>query len=475
MENSRIIRERSELPLHTINKEDTISDLIDKLNQNFGLIREYQGGRQGIPGVPGLPGCSNGFNYFDDDLDSDNISGFITSDNNSDSTPCSNYESSLEFNKVGLITNEEASTKIIFTNFTKDTTFYPVYDNLSELKSYPFTSFNDYDSKLTILNSNSTGVGNHITLLNSKAINLNPEFSCKSGFNISNDFQQTVTYNLETLRISGNKNENIQNHLNFIELQDDLTILRKNDSSQKLQFDSSDFVNDFFNRQYLTKQTKNNYAKISDRTGWNAIWQDFYHSEERWDVIPIEYVKITRLKYTVSNSNYITLSSSNGDTIPFTINENESSIRFKQLNNWVLVDFHLKFSNSQSFNTDFKINNLTIDIDTPTVSISTLNWLPGSTYTIYDRDDTTEGFPTPIYFMLNSLTVTNGESFKIDFRCKDIIFYQNQNSSPYFLDGQCWATINSSQITPEICYDNVEICQCVDIPLEMTVTVTEEE
>jgi len=138
-----------------------------------------------------------------------------------------------------------------------------------------------------------------------------------------------------------------------------------------------------------------------------------------------------------------------------------------------LVDFHLKFSNSQSFNTDFKINNLTIDIDTPTVSISTLNWLPGSTYTIYDRDDTTEGFPTPIYFMLNSLTVTNGESFKIDFRCKDIIFYQNQNSSPYFLDGQCWATINSSQITPEICYDNVEICQCVDIPVEMT--VTEEE
>ena len=66
MENSRIIRERSELPLHTINKEDTISDLIDKLNQNFGLIREYQGGRQGIPGVPGLPGCSNGFNYFDE-------------------------------------------------------------------------------------------------------------------------------------------------------------------------------------------------------------------------------------------------------------------------------------------------------------------------------------------------------------------------------------------------------------------------
>ena len=55
----RILQVRQELKLHLINDCELLPMMVEKINENFALIMEYQGGRQGNPGKFGNPSCMN--------------------------------------------------------------------------------------------------------------------------------------------------------------------------------------------------------------------------------------------------------------------------------------------------------------------------------------------------------------------------------------------------------------------------------
>ena len=57
----RILQVKQELKLNFINECDLLPTMVETLNDNFALIMEYQGGKQGNPGKFGNPSCMNLF------------------------------------------------------------------------------------------------------------------------------------------------------------------------------------------------------------------------------------------------------------------------------------------------------------------------------------------------------------------------------------------------------------------------------
>lgn len=458
MENSRIIRERNELILDIIDKNDTILSMVDKINSNFGVIREYQGGRQGIPGLPGLPGCSTGSYFSGGNCDCD--SNFDTSTKLFDI--CKKFQDSEAISDYQILFNKIANDRILFNNIAIDNNGLVLSKDTDNSPSTAIFIQPENDSKLTIINSDEYGVGKHITLANSYSIINNNLFGCKSGFDITVD-RDTLSDNTEFLRFKANKNEEILNHTHKVEFIDDLTSFRKNSSSQALNIDSgTDIENKFTNTQFLTPQLKNNIQRISNRTGWNAIWQDFYHDKEEWDVIDNSFINISNIKYKL-NDNYITENAENGNVDSFEIinNINNTTVRFKRLNNWILIDYHINIKTISEITSNIYLNNLRIKINTPTIGCSTINWLPGSSYNVpeYDKDSTDIEFPEPTYYKIDNFIINDSNSFLIDIKCKKVYFSKDDlNKQSYYLDGQCWASVkNGENSCPDTCEYDITI------------------
>jgi len=197
------------------------------------------------------------------------------------------------------------------------------------------------DSLLKIYNSDVFGNGKHIHLLNSQAVENNLDYLCKSGFTIDNDL--IANTNTEKLRVIGHVNEDIPYHNHEIEFTSSLLDLRKGDEKQVLGFDSgtsTDSPTFKASRFELSTQSNNNTFRIPDGTGWMGLWRDTNETTEQWEVIEKASLSFKSIRFKYQGNEVYKFE---GDTdIPLQFHDS-SVVRFKRMNNWVLVDFHIGF------------------------------------------------------------------------------------------------------------------------------------
>lgn len=464
MENIRIFKERSELALYNINTNDTMYSIIEKLNKNFAVLREYQGGRQGVPGFPGLPGCSGIPDFMNEDLDDD---GQIISTLEAKSLCLSMDAINSEEIEGGLeiIYNKWAHKPLILTNFSQlldgnaESVVVRKY-NEPDL-SYPFVMDNNFDTKLTIFNSDKSGRGKHLNLVNSKAVVDDRRYGCNSGFSISSD--KKTTTNLEELVISGNKNETIENHTHAIILENDYSVIRKNETSQSLILDSGISEDgDFSGRIHLQEQTDDNDFRLPNRTGWVGVWQDTLNSEEFWEFIPFTDIVISKINYKLKSGGGSIIAYED-DFNPIKIT-NKTIIRFKRLNNFVLIEYHINIK-SELVGEDIKINNIKFDIRIPTVGCGTLIWSDGCYYNNpgLDADEFDSQFTN--YFKIYNIKIKDSKSFGIVIKNNPNMLISKDNPNDnYYLDGQVWATVEDGQtICDDLIIVNEDSCDTMKI------------
>lgn len=463
MENTRIFKDRTELPLHTINYSDKFFTLIEKLNENFINIKEYQGGRQGLPGLPGLPGCSSVPDFINEDLD-DNEQIITTNEVNG---LCLSFDSNNETaikNDLEIMFNKFAHRPLILSNLSSvDNAFTFRQFDEPDLTT-PSVTDSNFDFKLSIYNSDKLGNGNHLNLVNSKAIIENRQFGCKSGFKFSVD-KKDITSNTETLLIAGNKNSNIENHRHIISLENNYTSISRNEESQKLKLDSgTDDKSIFSGRLQLQTQNSDNVFRIPDRTGFVGIWEDTLNSDEFWEYISYTDMKLSRINYSLNSVSNQLIKTSD---FPVEITD-KSIVRFKRLNNWVLIEYQIHLKTLPSFSITIELNNLQINMDIPTIGCRTLTWNPGVHYN-NPSCDVEDDFNTN-YFKITNVTLTNtnsttNKSFGIILKTNpQLILTQTSPNNTFYFDGQVWASVEEDGKSCEtLIIVNDDTCQNLKI------------
>ena len=97
--------------------------------------------------------------------------------------------------------------------------------------------------------------------------------------------------NTEVLNIKGLKDDRIQDHQHILNIELDATEFQKNKDTQILRIIPNDIkmvdgqLQQFSTNFMLQRQRKDNIVRISDATGWDAVWHDNYHNKEDWDII----------------------------------------------------------------------------------------------------------------------------------------------------------------------------------------------
>ena len=467
----RILQIRQELKLHLINECDLLPNMVEKLNENFALLMEYQGGRQGNPGRKGDPACMNLLGLNDNIGDK---SGTTIIDNPklidvNDKGQCETPEVLLMLEKLQIVLNEYAHTPIVYSNIYMDIEddnhlkMASVYDNAH---TSPLISPIIENYKLNIYNSNEKGEGYHLHLLNSRAATQDDYYACNSGFHFSGNFIDRCSLqeieksmcnlmnnqhyldmkytpktsellivggtNTEVLNIKGLKNDKIQDHQHILNLEVDATEFQKNEKTQILRIVPNDIemvegqLQPFSVNFMPQRQRKDNIQRISDATGWVGIWHDNYHNREDWDIIRGDDIKIL---YVCEEGNQTI-----NHNVASIININPNSmIRFKQLNRWVLIDWRIDMSIPEGQSLHLKNIRFRSSIDS--VECWTDAWLP-ATLTV-NEDECAELLQTNV--SPTAKIFVRGNGFDISIR-GEISF-----NSPLISSGQVWATMNNSE------------------------------
>jgi len=430
------------LNLSVLNIEDGFEEMIEKFNRNFREIQENGGGPAGpigpqgesIPGPPGPVGPKG------EDGDSE-WSRLVAS--NLCATDL-NLPIEDMIQTINLVTNKYSNKSILLTNLYDDSE--GILDNtsfLEELESSSVINTVAADYKLKIYNSDSDGRGKHIHLMNSKLAKNNNNFLCESGFSISDDAFDNTT---EILRVKGFRNSLIENHQVIVELIDDYTIFRFKEGSEyfKIDIENKD-TSAFGNTFYITKQTKPNINRIPDRTGWNACWEDTTDDAETWEVMYRDVVlnetneiTIDSITYNMGgNTNNITKQENIDLDLPVYLTDN-SYIRFKRLNNWVLIDYRIELVKSITDN--ITVKNIVFKVNKSTVSCRTISWLPG-TFIINDslNNEVDNYFH---HFKVESSLFNNAPTFKLLNKFSFSPLVMDADKKKYFIAAQVWATID---------------------------------
>lgn len=457
------------LNLDEISVYETYGKLIDKINRNFREIQNNGGGPMGQRGI-GRTGCRgksgppgrNGENILDEWIAKDAINGCI---NYEELYHYHENEQTPELNK--LIVNKFAHKSVLLTNVViTDDYQVKIVDIDEEDLSYEKLSAIASDYKLKIYNSDVDGKGKHIHLLNSKAATLNEEFLCDSGWSISADMIENS--NTEILRIIGRRNSNILNHRHVLELTNNLLVLRKYQSSQKLAFDSGvTEVEDVQGTFELLSQTQDNTYRIPDMTGYMGVWKDTNETTQTWELIDVSELVIMNLVYNAGSGNVAITHES--ESSPVYLNDS-SYIRFKRLNNWVLIDYRFGLTATTPGDV-FTVKNFTTKVDLSTVACRTIGWHP-STAMVNEaiNDNDTESFFG--FFKIDASKITeneNPDTFVISNKFANNYFTLDYTStiSNYYITGQVWATMTDVdticeviEISPEdLCVTDFELTQ----------------
>lgn len=458
------------LNLEEISVYETFGKMIDKVNRNFRELQNNGGGPIGPHGRTGRTGCrgkngppgKNGENLLDEWILKDAVNGCISY---SELYHYHENEQVPELNK--LIVNKYANKSILLTNIViTDDYQVKIVDIDEEDLSYEKISAITSDYKLKIYNSDIDGTGKHLHLLNTKAATLNEEFLCDSGWSLSADIVENS--NTEILRVKGRRNPNILNHNHIFELTSNLVVFRKYKNSQKLAFNSgSTEIENVQGVFELLPQSEDNTYRIPDMTGYVGIWKDTNETTQTWELLDNSELVIMNLVYNTGSGNIsVTNEITNG---PVYLN-NSSYVRFKRLNNWVLVDYRFSLT-ATTPGDEFVVKNFTTKIDLSTISCRTIGWHP-STIMVYEaiNDIDTESFFG--FFKIDSSKInanSNPDTFVISNKFSNNYFPLNYDSSisNYFITGQVWATITDVdticeiiEITPDDeCVTDFEITQ----------------
>lgn len=436
----RVLRLRSELNLPPIEPcVDNMMTIIDKLNMWARQIIEFSGGRQGEPGVQGIPGCNFSNDQFgggnlDDNLDFVTGDGLYTYD-------CENIEDIKELQQETIF-NFYAHKNLVLSNLVRDDLANRIdFYSPDNLFTTPFVTSNITEHKFNILNSDILGNGQHIQLINSKMVIDNKIAACNSGWSIVADYLKP---NKETLYIKGNRNSTLNQGLNVSILSDYIELFKSEDK-QKLRFfvnNEAATDNDFSSNFVLQPQTAKNEIRIPNRTGWMGVWQDTLHNREEYEFLsPLTDFDIIQIYLKGEETPILR-------DFPVKINKDESKYRFKRLNNWVLIDYHIKVELKDSG--EFTLKNIRFGQNINTLSCYTDNWLPMDAYYFIEEseevEDTKEFGRMKIF--------RNGNRFDLSIK-KEINLSKER---PYiYLDGQCWA------------YATVDACQLLKITSELDV------
>lgn len=445
-------------------KSDDFGIMIEKINNNFKEITNYGGGPMGPPGPQGKPGCPGEPGPPGPPGENDN------NWTSSKSLACnSDVVNSLDNIPYDTINNLYSFSSLMLSNLYLDLdngeTILANVDKFDTLTLNKYSSlFNDY--KLKLINSSNfledSFEGKHIHLLNSKAIELNNKFLCKSGFTISNDYKNN---NYEVLRIKSQKQEEIELHKLDIELLADTVFFGKNINSQKFFIDSNDESNsEYKNGFILDKQTELNSVNFPNRSGYNAIWQDTKERSEKWEIINSKDLIIYRASYLneALQQTIVPLDNNIEHWVEIT---DDSYVRFKRMNNFVLIDFRIGLLRNEKYN-NFTLKNIMFLVNTPTLRCRTNSWYTSTVmenesffydskyvnvYGFYKIEGTSiESIPS--FSILNKF---HYNIFNVKFTSNDEEYGEN-----YYISGQTWATVTDED---DIC-DILQINQCEICP-----------
>jgi hypothetical protein len=444
MNHLRLDITNSGLNLDYFSKEDTLGLLIEKLNRNFREILANGGGPLGQPGKQGPPGCSG-------------LPGPPGKDGESElewvgriAKVCdlSTYDELHSVNDI--ITNKYTNRTLLLSNLEE---VFASGDSILRLRSIDeeeltalrvSTELNDF--KMKIYSSDDDGLGKHIHLMNSKAASIDSRFFCKSGYTIAVDWNGN---NVETLKIKAEENSLIENHTQNVEIQGDILKLKRTETSQEFNFESGNkasVVDPINDPRRLTKRlvdlTGARVQSISDRTGYEAVWQDTLNHSEEWEIIESTDLRINHARYEFLDGSLINVNRPEAQLVMF---DETSVVRFKRMNNWVLVDFHIGLISNDTKD-EFYIRNFQIKIMKDIVGCLTLGWHPNTVMESenYLDDDFHQyhGF-----FKIDSTDFDNktNNTFIISnkFASTNKILLSTSTINNYWFSGQVFATVQN--------------------------------
>jgi len=437
------------LTLQVLSLEDDIATWLDKQNANFRTIIQYGGGPKGPIGPQGVPGCPG-------------MQGppGPPGENQSDEwfTALSYGCNSEELHDIDdIIINKWSNKGLLLSNLVDADNRIEFRDTNEQERTYKWmvTSFKDH--KLKILNSNINGKGNHLALANAKAIQSNTEFLCQSGYDISLDYYSD---NEETLRITGLKNTNIINHRHVLEIASDRVDIRKNLNSQTLSFDTKDTSTSSYSGNFkLNTLTSNQTYNIPDRSGYIGIWQDTLENSEIWETLSTSDIIINKFRYT-NSTGYHDLKDNETPWITLVVGSN---IRFKRLNNFVLIDFHLGLDHITGHE-DFILENIQFKVNKETIGCQTQGWHPATVLQDEKFIPTIDNALSNFIFFNISATSDNSFIISTRFLNNNELHFTDTTKKIYWFSGQVWATVQEAE---EYCLlldiDQSEECITIEI------------
>src|SRR5574343_662485 len=374
--------------LDILDVNDTYGTILDKLNRNFKEILNNGGGpvgpegRQGPVGPRGKngPPGKDGENVLEE---WENKKPHKSCDFTGETFVAGNTEVyGTDF--VDVVANKYANKSMLLSNLTvtnEDDIKIDPYD--PALLTYAKVSSDYADYKLKIYNSDENGKGKHIHLINSKKADVDSKFLCKSGFVIQTD--SAINSNLEELIISQVKNSEITDHTHNIKVVSDKLSLSKNvdGTKQKLSFDTG-VTSDTNNAELkfvVESITGAKEQRLTNRDGYVGVWQKTNELSDKWELLDnvgTTDLVISRLTQVVDNVETTLTYADSGDFLVEL--HSDSYVRFKRLNNFVLIDYHIGLQ-KKSINTIFDLKSIQFKMDTKTLACRTIGWLPFSIVT----------------------------------------------------------------------------------------------
>lgn len=449
MPNSRIrLKDKESLNLYTVEPTDTIGQMIHKLNSNFLEIIDNGGGPMGPVGPIGIPGARG--QSGPPGKDGENVLDEWSSRISLGCNLLENYDSD------DVIINKHINKTFLLSNLSELDGIFTIKQVYDEGYTSPIVSNTFSDYKMKIYNSDDEYNGKHIHLLNSKAITLDDEFLCKSGFT----FDLNVSGNSETLKIQGQKNSSLLNHRHNIELVSDKVNIKRDTDKQVLQIDAGNGT-EFIGTLEQKTLTKNNSRTIPDRTGYIGVWEDTLSNGETWEVISNDDINIVYARYFIDDSDEAR------ETDHQIYKDENSEIRFKRLNSFIVVDFHIGIRRIEEFD-DFFIKNLQFKVNIPSLGARTIGWYPFSILGSESFEDDLE-YTNHGYFKLTPTDIDSGinNTFLLSLKFKKnemLPFISSRLEEDYWLSGQVWGTeLSEDPSCIQLTIEQDDLCPYLEI------------
>jgi hypothetical protein len=185
---------------------------------------------------------------------------------------------------------------------------------------------------------------------------------------------------------------------------------------------------------------------------------------ENWEIIKAENIEIFSSSYLDVNLDIVSIPTD--QNVEHWVNiTTDSYVRFKRMNNWVLIDFRIGLLRNSKYN-NFTLRNIVFVINKETLKCRTNGWYISSVMENEELNYDENSADVFGFFKIEQLNNADFNSFsilnKFHYNIFNVIFSNNNDeySEKYYITGQVWATIKDYD---ELC-DQLTIEQCVSCP-----------